>query len=93
MSQLSEEKILEKDGRRYIVHKDGNTLFIGTFDYFSNVAAQVLCHEIMKPLKWATTGTFSSLLLDGKICTGVGYSIPSNQELERSPLDYLATVF
>lgn len=90
-----EQKILEKNGRRFIATSDGDrTVFIGTVGFFSNVAAQMLCHEAMEPLHWKTTGTFANLALDGSICTAVGYKIPLTKRfLYDNPLDYLETVF
>ena len=88
-------EILEKNGRRFVAatsKEDSNTIYIGTVGFFSNVSAQMICHEAMEHLDWPTSGTFVDLELDGNYCTGVGYTIPDSKNYD-NPLDYLAMLF
>lgn len=88
-------EILEKNGRRFVAatsQEDSNTIYIGTVGFFSNVSAQMICHEAMEHLEWPTSGTFVDLELDGNYCTGIGYTIPDSKNYD-NPLDYLAMVF
>mgnify|MGYP004487041977 FL=1 len=88
-------EILEKNGRRFVAatsKEDSNTIYIGTVGFFSNISAQMICHEAMEHLAWPTSGTFTNLALDGNQCTGVGYTIPDSKSYD-NPLDYLETVF
>ena len=85
------EKILEKNGRKFIVSsRGGRTVYIGTVACFSNLAAQMLCHKVMEPLNWKTSGTFTTLMLDGELCTAVGYKVPISKRFPfNNPMDYL----
>lgn len=88
------QEVLTKNGRRFVAatKKGANTVYIGTVGInITNVLAQIFCHEVMKPLKWATSGTFEELALDGETCTGVGYTIP--EEAQDNPLNYLKSIF
>lgn len=68
-----------KDGRNFVVAFDSEKkkVFVGTAGLISQLAAQMISHELMAPLKWKATGTVIDLAdKNGLICPAVGYKMP-----------------
>lgn len=69
----------KKDGRNFVVYFDSEKkqVFVGTAGLISQLAAQVISHDLMAPLKWKSTGTVMDLEdKNGLICPAVGYKKP-----------------
>ena len=69
----------KKDGRNFVVYFDSEKkqVFVGTAGLISQLAAQVISHDLMAPLKWKSTGTVMDLEdKNGLICPAVGYNKP-----------------
>ena len=65
------------DGKNYVVRYEGRKVYVGTAALLSNMASQMIVHEIMKPLHWKATGDFIDLIdAKGVRCIGVGYKVP-----------------
>ena len=75
----------EKKGRNFVISIEEREVFVGTHGYLGNIAAQLVCHEEMAPLKWRATGTCINLPdADGNICLAVGYKLPRFQRRQKS---------
>lgn len=74
-----------KGTRNFVVRFEKKEVFIGTMGYLGNIAAQMVCHEEMAPLKWKATGTCINLEdKDGNLCLAVGYKLPRFQRRQKS---------
>ena len=73
---LKDSVFVGKDGRKYIVTFEKGSIFIGTKALFSQCAAQLICHDVMAPLKWKFNHQFKNMILDDQLCIGVGYKVP-----------------
>ena len=72
-----ETTTIVKEGRNYVIKFDGKEAFVGTPAYVSIMAAQLVVHEFMAPLKWKTSGAWTCLEdSDGNECIAVGYKVP-----------------
>lgn len=68
-----------KDGRNFVVFFDSEKkeFFVGTAGLISQLAAQVISHDLMASLKWKPTGTVMNITdKNGFICPAVGYKKP-----------------
>ncbi|MBP3831734.1 MAG: hypothetical protein ILA02_05110 [Clostridia bacterium] len=73
------KKFFTKNGRNFVVGFDSEKkeVFVGTAGLISQLAAQVISHDLMAPLKWKSKGTVMDLVdKNGLICPAVGYKIP-----------------
>ncbi len=77
-----------KEGREFVVLFDSKKkeVFVGTAGLISPIAAQVISHDLMAPLKWKPLRTVK-ILKDktGYTCPAVGYKKPfwvSNKRAE-----------
>ena len=70
-------KYYYKNGRNFVVHFERRKVYVGTTAFVSNMASQLIVHEIMKPLRWKATGDFIDLIdAKGSQCVAVGYKVP-----------------
>lgn len=72
------KKNYKKDGRNFIVYFcNERKVYIGTAGLISNIAAQMICHEVMAKLKWRPTNSAIDLKdQNGNLCVAVGYKVP-----------------
>lgn len=76
---MMKKRFFTKDGRNFVVYFDSEKkqVFVGTAGLISQLAAQVISHDLMAPLKWKSTGTVMDLEdKNGLICPAVGYKKP-----------------
>lgn len=73
------KKFFTKDGRDFVVafNEDKKQVFVGTVGFVSNIAAQMICHQLMAPLRWKSSKSWRDLKdSNGNTCIAVGYKIP-----------------
>ncbi len=73
------KRYFTKDGRDFVVafNEDKKQIFIGTAAFVSDIAAQLICHETMSPLRWKSSKSWRDLKdFNGNTCVAVGYQIP-----------------
>ena len=96
MANAKEElmkKTFTKNGRNYFVKVEGNTLYIGTRGFISNIAARLLCKEIMRPLNWTLTGSFTDIAGNGYTSVAIGYRIPLITRIFGNALKCVESIF
>jgi hypothetical protein len=72
-------KYYKKQGRDFVVFfcEKERKVFIGTAKLFSDVAAQLVSHSVIAPLKWKQTKSCMNLTdARGCECIAVGYKFP-----------------
>lgn len=76
---MMKNRFFTKEGRNFVVGFDSEKkeVFVGTAGLISQLAAQVISHDLMAPLKWKSKGTVMDLVdKNGLICPAVGYKMP-----------------
>lgn len=73
------KRFFTKNDRDFVVafNDEKKQVFVGTVGFVSNIAAQMICHELMASLRWKSNKSWMDLKdSNGNTCIAVGYKIP-----------------